>query len=93
VAGDEYLMPAMEHLLLRYLAERHGQIVSRDELVSVAWGQSGSMMSNSLAVHFARVRRRFPAQSGVDWIRSVRGCGYQLIVPVGVAAARSATGG
>ena len=80
VDGDEYLMPAMEHLLLRYLAERHGQIVSRGELVSVAWGQSGVMMSNSLAVHLARVRRRFQAHSGVDWIRSVRGCGYQLCV-------------
>ncbi len=88
VDGDECLMPAMEHLLLRYLAERHGEIVSRDELVSVAWGQSGSM-SNSLAVHLARVRRRFQAHSGVDWIRSVRGCGYQLSVPVGPAATPS----
>lgn len=93
VDGDEYLIPAMEHLLLRYLAERHGEIVSREELVSVAWGQSGSMMSNSLAVHLARVRRRFQAYSGDDWIRSVRGCGYQLLVPVGIPAARSAAGG
>ena len=80
VDGHEYVIPAMEHLLLRYLAERHGQIVSRDELVSVAWGQSGSTLSNSLAVHLARVRRRFQVHSGADWIRSVRGCGYQLVV-------------
>ena len=85
VDGEEQLIPAMEHLLLRYLAERHGQIVSRDELVSAAWGRSGSMMSNGLAVHLARVRRRFQAHSGDDWIRSVRGCGYQLIVPVRIA--------
>ncbi len=90
VDGDEHLIPAMEHLLLRYLAERHGQIVSRDELVSAAWGQSGAMMSNSLAVHLGRVRRRFQAHSGDDWIRSIRGCGYQLIVPVGIRATRSA---
>ena len=93
VDGDEHLMPAMEHLLLRYLAERHGQIVSREELVSAAWGQSATTMSNSLAVHLARVRRRFEAHSGVDWIRSVRGCGYQLIVPAGVAVSRTAVGG
>jgi DNA-binding response OmpR family regulator len=90
VDGVECLLPAMEHLLLRYLAERHGQIVSRDELVSAAWGQSGSTISNSLAVHLARVRRRFPAHSGVDWIKSVRGCGYQLSVPAGARAARTA---
>ena len=91
VDGEEYVIPAMEHLLLRYLAERHGQIVARDELVSVAWGRSGSTLSNSLAVHIARVRRRLQAHSGGDWIRSVRGCGYQLAVPPQAVAGRPAT--
>ncbi len=86
--GVECLMPAMEHLLLRYLAERHGQIVSRDELVSVAWGSRDTIVSNSLAVHLGRVRRRFQAHSGVDWIRSVRGCGYQLVRPAPVCVRR-----
>lgn len=80
IDGVETLLPPMEHLLLRYLAERHGQIVSRDELVSVAWGARDTIVSNSLAVHMGRLRRRLQASFGEDWIRSVRGCGYRLVV-------------
>jgi len=92
VDGVECLMPAMEHLLLRYLAERHGQIVSRDELISVAWGRRDTIVSNSLAVHLGRVRRRFQAHSGVDWIKSVRGCGYQLVLPQPASVRPAAAG-
>jgi DNA-binding response OmpR family regulator len=85
VDGVETLIPAMEFLLLRYLAERHGEIVTREELVSAGWGAGAQVPSNSLNVHLARIRRRFPADRGVDWLRPVRGIGYQLIVPPGIA--------
>ena len=81
VDGVETLIPAMEFLLLRYLAERHGEIVTREELVSAGWGEGAQVPSNSLNVHLARIRRRFPAGPGEDWLRPVRGIGYQLIVP------------
>lgn len=81
VDGVETLIPAMEFVLLRFLAERHGEIVTRRELVSAAWGEDARVPSNSLNVHLARIRRRFPAAPGEDWLRSVRGIGYQLIVP------------
>ena len=41
VDGVESLIPAMEFVLLRYLAERHGEIVTREELVSAALGRTG----------------------------------------------------
>ena len=84
VDGQASLIPAMEFLLLRYLAERHGEIVTREELVSAGWGYGAAVPSNSLNVHLARIRRRFPADTGGHWIRPVRGIGYQLLVPVGV---------
>jgi DNA-binding response OmpR family regulator len=81
VDGVESLIPAMEFLLLRYLAERHGEIVTRQELVSAGWGEGAVVPSNSLNVHLARLRRRFPADHDEHWIRPVRGIGYQFIVP------------
>ena len=79
--GVEMLIPAMEYLLLRYLAERHGQIVPRGELLVAGWGHRASVPNNHLNVHLARIRRRFPTDGAVDWLRPVRGIGYQLLVP------------
>jgi DNA-binding response OmpR family regulator len=80
IDGVESLLPAMEYMLLRYLTERHGQIVSRQELVTVGWGRESAVHSNSLTVHLGRLRRRFP-DGGEDWLRTIRGIGYQIIVP------------
>jgi DNA-binding response OmpR family regulator len=79
----EILVPAMEFLLLRYLAERHGEIVTRGELISAGWGEGAAVPSNSLNVHLARIRRRFPLGAGEQWVRPVRGIGYQLLVAAG----------
>ena len=81
VDGVETLIPAMEYVLLRYLAERHGQIVPREELLAAGWGDRTGVPDNHLNVHLARVRRRFPHDGPVDWLRPVRGIGYQLLVP------------
>lgn len=84
--GVEMLIPAMEYLLLRYLAERHGEIVPRSELLAAGWGHRVSVPNNHLNVHLARIRRRFPSDGVVDWLRPVRGIGYQLLVPQAASA-------
>ena len=61
VDGVETLIPAMEFMLLRFLAERHGEIVTREELVSAGWGERVTVPSNSLNVHLTRLRRQIPA--------------------------------
>jgi DNA-binding response OmpR family regulator len=79
--GVEIMLPHMEFRLLRYLSERQGEIVPRLELELAAWGDSGPVRSNSLSVHIARLRRRFEGGVDTDWICSVRGFGYRLLVP------------
>jgi DNA-binding response OmpR family regulator len=81
VDGTESLIPAMEFLLLRYLAERHGEVVTRQELVCAGWGEGAAVPSNSLNVHLARLRRRFPPDAAEHWIKPIRGIGYQFLVP------------
>jgi DNA-binding response OmpR family regulator len=92
IDGQESLLPAMEYMLLRYLAERHGQIVSREELSAVGWGRGASVPSNSLTVHLTRLRRRFPTDPGEEWLRTIRGIGYQFIVPGRTLAQAAGTG-
>ena len=86
--GIELLLPHMEFRLLRHLAERQDEIVSRADLETAAWGDGAAARSNSLSVHIARLRRRFQARTGADWICAVRGFGYRLAVPVPVGKQR-----
>ena len=79
--GTETLLPRMEHLLLWYLARRPGELLSRTEIIEAVWGDLGSRSSNTLTVHLGRLRRRLEGNDGEDWIRPVRGFGYQFLIP------------
>jgi DNA-binding response OmpR family regulator len=79
--GREIVLRPVEYLLLRYLAGRPEEIISRVELFDAVWGPRGPRSSNTLTVHLARLRRRLQGEQGEDWIRSVRGFGYQFLVP------------
>lgn len=80
VDGKQISVPPMEFVLLRYFAERVGQVISRAELVDAVWGEDQQSNSNTLTVHIMRLRKRLGGD-GVDWIKSVRGLGYQFTVP------------
>lgn len=79
--GRETLLPPVEYLVLRYLASRPEEIISRVELYEAVWGDRGGRSSNTLTVHLGRIRRRLEGTHGQEWIRSIRGFGYQFIVP------------
>lgn len=83
VDGSQVSVPPMEFVLLRYFAERVGQVISRAELAEVVWGDNQQANSNTLTVHIMRLRKRLGGDRGSDWIRAVRGLGYQFTVPAG----------
>jgi len=72
------LMPGFWPLLmLQLLANRSGEVVTRAELLDQVWGTSYRGFEHSLeqAVHQVRREMREP-----DWIETVRGIGYRLVV-------------
>lgn len=83
IDGKQVTLPPMEYVLLRYFADRVGQVLSRAELIDAVWGDSQQASSNTLTVHIMRLRKRLGGGEGdaSEWIRSVRGLGYQLTVP------------
>jgi DNA-binding response OmpR family regulator len=87
--GQETMLPAVEYLLLRYLASRPEEIISRVELFDAVWGERGDRSSNTLTVHLGRIRRRLEGPHAEEWIRSIRGFGYQFVVPEKPSCARS----
>lgn len=79
--GQASKIPMREFLVLRYLAERAGTVVSRRELTTAIWGDEGGS-SNTLATHILRLRRRLEHhETKPQWIQAIRGIGYEFTVP------------
>ncbi len=70
-------LSAREFQLLRYLIERRGATVSRDELLKQVWGYSADMYTRTVDVHVASLRQKLeddPKQP--KFILTVQGFGY-----------------
>ncbi|WP_084612327.1 response regulator transcription factor [Thermocrispum municipale] len=80
IDGTIVTLPQMEYRLLRYLAERAGQVVPRTELIEALWGTQAPS-SNSLTVHIMRLRKRLADLAEGEWIRAIRGHGYLFGIP------------
>jgi DNA-binding response OmpR family regulator len=82
--GVKIELPPMEFLLIRYFAERAGSVITRRELLRGVWGDRPHTKSNTLTVHIMRLRKRLgDDEQNPQWIRAIRGLGYQLLVPDG----------
>lgn len=84
--GKHVMLPPLEYVLLRYFVDRIGQVLSRTELIHAVWGDTQHASSNTLTVHIMRLRKRLGGEGEAEWIRSVRGLGYQFTVPEGKSA-------
>lgn len=80
--GERAVLPLREFLLLKFLAEHAGRVVSHAEIGEAVWGRAEAGTTNTVAVHVLRLRRRLGGRKeGTQWITAVRGIGYQLTVP------------
>ncbi len=67
-----------EFRLLYNLAESHGEIVDRDQLLEALWDDVDFVDDNTLTVNVARLRRRMTELGLSDVIETKRGRGYRL---------------
>jgi two-component system response regulator RstA len=77
-------LTSYEFAILYALAERAGRVLSREQLMELARGNAEEAFDRSIDVHISRLRQKLgddPHRPG--WIRTVRGAGYQLMVPRG----------
>jgi DNA-binding response OmpR family regulator len=64
-----------EFRLLLYLAERRGEVVSRERLLAEVWGYHFDPGSNVVDVCVRRVRKKLGQDSPIETVRNV---GYRL---------------
>jgi two-component system, OmpR family, response regulator len=79
VDGVDAALTSREYALLEYLMRRHGQVVSKTELLDHVWDATPETAPNVVEVYVGYLRRKL----GRTVVETVRGAGYRLAVPEG----------
>ena len=79
IAGEDVKLTAKEFLLLQYLMQHRGRVLSRDLLLSDVWSYSYTGGTRTVDVHVRRLREKVPMLA--DAIVTVKQFGYKLLDP------------
>ena len=77
--GTEVKLTAKEFLLLQYLLEHKGRVLSRDILLEDVWGYRYTGGTRTVDVHVRRLREKLPVL--VDSLVTIKQFGYKLEHP------------
>jgi DNA-binding response OmpR family regulator len=77
--GREVPLTAKEFLLLEYLLEHRGRVLSRDVLLEQVWGYRYTGGTRTVDVHVRRLREKLPPL--VEALVTVKQFGYKLVDP------------
>jgi DNA-binding response OmpR family regulator len=76
VDGEDVRLTAKEFLLLQYLLEHQGRVLSRDLLLTDVWGYSYTGGTRTVDVHVRRLREKLPLLA--EALVTVKQFGYKL---------------
>ena len=80
VNGEDLVLANREFDLLRFLMERAGEVVSRDEILTEVWGSADLRSSKTLDMHISWLRRKIgdDRHDRPRHIVTVRGVGFRF---------------
>jgi two-component system alkaline phosphatase synthesis response regulator PhoP len=77
--GELVSLAAKELQLLRYLIDRRGTVVTREELLQDVWEYQSDVSSRTIDVHIAWLRQKLEDNpQNPKYIHTVRGVGYRF---------------
>ena len=77
--GKELLLTSYEFALLRALAERAGQVMTREQLMDLVRGSAEEAFDRSIDVHISHLRQKLGDDPrSPRLLKTVRGVGYML---------------
>ena len=78
--GQRVEMTRKEFAILRYLASRAGEVVTRDDLLNEVWGFESYPTSRTVDNHVAGLRAKLESDSSKpEHIKTVHGVGYKFV--------------
>src|SRR5436190_20132966 len=84
--GQDVVLTAKEFLLLVYLMQHRGRVLSRDVLLTDVWGYRYTGGTRTVDVHVRRLREKLPLL--IDALVTVKQFGYKLLDPPPAGTAR-----
>ena len=78
--GQDVTLTAKEFLLLEYLMQHRGRVLSRDVLLTDVWGYRYTGGTRTVDVHVRRLREKLPVLA--DGLVTVKQFGYKLVDPI-----------
>lgn len=82
VDGQPINLTGAELDILRALVERAGRVVPRQRLMELARGAEFMAFDRAIDVHISNIRKKLGDNPRAPrWIRTVRGVGYQVLLP------------
>jgi two-component system alkaline phosphatase synthesis response regulator PhoP len=72
IEGEVHLLPKKEFELLELLANKPGKVFTRDQIMSLVWGNDTIVGERTIDVHIRKLREKL----GDDYIRTIKGVGY-----------------
>jgi len=79
IGGDDVRLTAKEFLLLQYLIEHRGRVLSRDLLLTDVWGYQYTGGTRTVDVHVRRLREKIPLLATA--LTTIKQFGYKLDDP------------
>jgi two-component system alkaline phosphatase synthesis response regulator PhoP len=77
---EEFRLTPREAMVLKYLVDHKGKIVSRKELLENVWGISSEIETRTVDNFIVRLRKYFEKDAAnPKYIKSIRSAGYQFI--------------
>ncbi|WP_163266199.1 winged helix-turn-helix domain-containing protein [Chelativorans alearense] len=76
--GKEVQLRAIEFRILRYLIEKSGRVLSRNDLIAAAWPRNVHVSARTVDVHISRLRKALRKIGCRDIIRTERSGGYRI---------------
>jgi two-component system alkaline phosphatase synthesis response regulator PhoP len=77
--GEDVVLTAKEFLLLVYLMQHRGRVLSRDVLLTDVWGYRYTGGTRTVDVHVRRLREKLPLM--IEALVTVKQFGYKLVDP------------
>jgi len=75
--NEEIRLTPQEAMLLKYLVEREGEIVTRKDLIENVWHLNPEIETRTVDIFIARLRRYFEVDPSIPvYFKSIRGAGY-----------------
>ncbi len=74
--GNEIILPKKEFQLLKLLLSKPGYVFTRDKIFKDVWGDDTIVGERTIDVHIRKLREKI----GDDFIATIKGVGYKLVL-------------